>query len=580
MLSLASWAALFGGGSVQDEQQCRAGVQDRRNDRDAETPCGCQGRLSDQTDPNEQVGQTDRTGRGSGTKAVTFRETVIFPVLVSAMILVLGLIWLPVPCDAVRARIVLPGLVAQYPVLVTAALLMLLIVVVCLWLRRMQAWITRRRQMRMLQYLDPVTGTASMSMFCREADLLRNEHPERRYVLVYLDIASFRLVNNHMGFQAGNQLLRTLARQMNRWRMSGEPCARLSGGHFVLLMNFSYWGGASRRLRSLKKEFAELCRSRKLDPAVRLVAGLYLIRSQEMPIHRCLDMANYARQCALKSRGRSFRFFSARMDSELRREESLCSRLDRAIRYNELVPYFQPKVNMQDGTIVGSEALVRWLHPREGLISPGEFIPLFEDNGCIDKVDFCIYEHVCRSLRHWLDKGLETPPVSCNFSGISFMQGDFVGRIVRTADRYGIPHELLQLELTETTLIGTPATLSARMTELNALGFSIAVDDFGSGYASLGQLQHVRPQVLKLDHSFIHYGLKTRQAHAVLSSVVALARSIGTDIVCEGVETRQQMQALTGIGCRIGQGYLYARPMPASDYEALLDAGAPLSAGA
>ncbi len=546
-------------------------LHNEQNKQDAENQCSCQ--------PSYQS-PCPNSCHCSHRKPFSLWESVLLPVLVSALVLVLALLWLPDSGDALRARIALPQLVADYPVLVSAALFLLLVAAVCLWLRHMQVWLARRRKTRLMHFMDPVTGLPSLNMFCHEVEELRNKHADHCYVLVYLDIAAFRQVNNHMGFQAGNHLLRTLARQISRWKLAGEPCARLSGGHFVMLMDFTVWSGASRRLRSLEREFAELCRNKKLDPAVHLVAGLYLIRSQDTPLHRCLDRANYARQYALRSRGRSFRFFSSRMDSELRREENLCNRLDSAIKYNELVPYFQPKVNMQDGSIVGSEALVRWLHPREGLISPGEFIPLFEGNGCIDKVDFCIYEHVCRSLREWLDKGLETPPVSCNFSGISFMQSDFVDRIVKIADRYAVPHKLLQLELTETTFVSTPATLNTRMLELNGLGFSIAVDDFGSGYASLGQLQHVRPQVLKLDHSFIHYGLKTEQAHAVLSSVVALAHSIGTDIVCEGVETQQQRQALTGIGCRIGQGFLYARPMPAADYEALLGAGTPLPASA
>ena len=228
---------------------------------------------------------------------------------------------------------------------------------------------------------------------------------------------------------------------------------------------------------------------------------------------------------------------------------------------------------MLNGSLVGSEALARWQHPGEGLVGPAHFIPVFEASGTIDKVDFCIYEGVCRCLQEWRQQGMQVRPVSCNFSAISFRRANFVQRIVETADRYGIPRNLLELELTESAFTNNAQVLASRMRKLTEEGFAISVDDFGCGYSSLGQLQHLRPQILKLDRSFISNGLSTQQARLILSAVISLAKGLDVDLVCEGVETREQIEALIALGCQVGQGFYYAKPMPAEDFARILEKG-------
>ena len=429
------------------------------------------------------------------------------------------------------------------------------------------------RRIQELLFVDPVSGLGNLNMFYREALALVQNNPHRQHALVCLDIVHFRHVNYQFGYEAGNRVLTAMGRRLRAWTGSGECCARLSGGLFACCLATRDWRELEGRLQALGEDFGRSCREQKFDSSVRLVAGIALVQNLKTPLYRWLDLANYARREVLRKPGRSFLVYNRRMQHEQQRRKTLEERLELAVRHREFVPFFQPKVNMLDGSLVGSEALARWQHPGEGLVGPAHFIPVFEASGTIDKVDFCIYEGVCRCLQEWRQQGLQVRPVSCNFSAISFRRANFVQRIVETADRYGIPRNLLELELTESAFTNNAQVLASRMRKLTEEGFAISVDDFGCGYSSLGQLQHLRPQILKLDRSFISNGLSTQQARLILSAVISLAKGLDVDLVCEGVETREQIEALIALGCQVGQGFYYARPMPAEDFARILEKG-------
>ena len=429
------------------------------------------------------------------------------------------------------------------------------------------------RRIQELLFVDPVSGLGNLNMFYREALALVQNNPHRQHALVCLDIVHFRHVNYQFGYEAGNRVLTAMGRRLRAWTGSGECCARLSGGHFACCLATRDWRELESRLQALGEDFGRTCREQKFDSSVRLVAGIALVQNLKTPLYRWLDQANYARREVLGKPGRSFLVYNRRMQHEQQRRKTLEERLELAVRHQEFVPFFQPKVNMLNGSLVGSEALARWQHPGEGLVGPAHFIPVFEASGTIDKVDFCIYEGVCRCLQEWRQQGMQVRPVSCNFSAISFRRANFVQRIVETADRYGIPRNLLELELTESAFTNNAQVLASRMRKLTEEGFAISVDDFGCGYSSLGQLQHLRPQILKLDRSFISNGLSTQQARLILSAVISLAKGLDVDLVCEGVETREQIEALIALGCQVGQGFYYARPMPAEDFARILEKG-------
>ncbi|MFQ9492336.1 MAG: EAL domain-containing protein [Bilophila wadsworthia] len=225
----------------------------------------------------------------------------------------------------------------------------------------------------------------------------------------------------------------------------------------------------------------------------------------------------------------------------------------------EFDAYFQPKVDMRDGALIGSEALVRWNHPTRGLLMPGSFIPFFERNGSVVEVDLYIYELVCRTVREWLERGMTVNPVSCNFSSLHFDSPEFPELVAAIADRHNVPHALLELEITESAIMRNPQIVCA---VLRLKSIHVAIDDFGSGYSSLGQLQQLMADVLKLDRSFVRRGMFGTRERIVIGNVIHMAGELGMQVICEGVENAKQAEMLIELGCYYAQGFYYAKPMP------------------
>ncbi len=283
-----------------------------------------------------------------------------------------------------------------------------------------------------------------------------------------------------------------------------------------------------------------------------------------------LDFANYAMRSAKTAAGGSCFLYDEQMRNKALFEQGLEGRLASAMEQGEFEAYYQPKVDMDTGRIVGCEALVRWNHPEQGLLMPGSFIPFFEKKGLIVRVDLHMFEQVCRTVRRWLDEGRPAVTVSCNFSQMHFGHDGFAGQVSEIADRFQVPHHLLEVEITESAIADAPESVSSALTELKMRGFQIAIDDFGSGYSSLGQLQRLRADVLKLDRSFVCAGLQGPREQIVIENLVNMASELGMEVVCEGVETQVQVKVLQDIGCHIAQGYYYYRPMQTAAFEQLL----------
>ena len=273
-----------------------------------------------------------------------------------------------------------------------------------------------------------------------------------------------------------------------------------------------------------------------------------------------LDFANYARRHAKTTPGS----FAVLYDEQMRRQALLARRLegdlDAALSADEFEVYYQPKVSMADGRIIGSEALIRWNHPKMGFLMPGMFIPLFEKNGMVKKVDFWLFESVCRTMHGWKEQGRTLLPVSCNFSRLHFEHQDFPERICEIADRWKIPHQLLEIEITESALIDDSGTIEQMLPRLKALWFKIAIDDFGSGYSSLGQLRQLPADVLKLDRSFVCHGVAGKREQIVVENVIRMAGELGITVICEGVEDQIQSEILQGNRMPPGSGILFLPP--------------------
>lgn len=307
------------------------------------------------------------------------------------------------------------------------------------------------------------------------------------------------------------------------------------------------------------------------------VFGVYLVNAAEKHnIHLMLDLANYARRNAKLTMRGPLVLYDEKMRQDALLQQELSGHLENALEQGELTAWFQPKVDMPSGEINGSEALVRWNHPARGLLMPSSFMPLFERNGAVVQIDIYVFEQVCKALKQWSKQGLPIHRVSCNFSSLHFDRADFPQQLADIAARYDVPHALLEVEITESSIMRNPESACAQIMQLKERGFLIAIDDFGSGYSSLGQIQQIMADVLKLDRSFVQRNILGTREQIVLSNVIRMATELGMSVICEGVETGEQAEILIQLGCRNAQGFFYAKPMPGRDFEQLLQKGARL----
>ena len=431
-------------------------------------------------------------------------------------------------------------------------------------------------QIQSLLYRDRLTGLDNLDKFYTECGRLLGG-TEHEYALLYGDISQFKIINDNFGFAVGDELLRAYAAILRDSVGQDERCARVSADHFILMLRYHGWEQLAARTKDMAQSLDVWRYAQGMPYKIGTVFGVYLVNAAEKHnIHLMLDLANYARRNAKLTMRGPLVLYDEKMRQDALLQQELSGHLENALEQGELTAWFQPKVDMPSGEINGSEALVRWNHPARGLLMPGSFMPLFERNGAVVQIDIYVFEQVCKALCRWNKQGLPVHPVSCNFSSLHFDRADFPQQLADIAARYEVPHALLEVEITESSIMRNPESACAQIMQLKERGFLIAIDDFGSGYSSLGQIQQIMADVLKLDRSFVQRNILGTREQIVLSNVIRMATELGMSVICEGVETGEQAKILIQLGCRNAQGFFYAKPMPGRDFEQLLQKGARL----
>ncbi|MDD3430126.1 MAG: bifunctional diguanylate cyclase/phosphodiesterase, partial [Oscillospiraceae bacterium] len=433
----------------------------------------------------------------------------------------------------------------------------------------------QRKYFMRLAYVDTLTGLNNQNYMEANSEKLCHQAQKNRCAFAVFDVAGFKMINEAYGYEYGDEILQCIAHCFSQQlkEAEGEAFMRIDSDRFAALMHYNTVPELERRI---EYEFDHVCSElaqNKIqdDKPVRFSCGIYLLTGQEQRITVAFDYADIARK-ALKNAGkRGICFFEEAMLIRLHRERDIESAMEKALAAGEFVPYFQPKVNMETGTTYGAEILVRWIRGADFTVYPDEFIPLFERNGFITKLDYYMFEQACICMRKWIDEGVFTGVVSVNISRIHLRNNTFVEGLALLADRYRIPHEMLELELTESAFFADRQQLINSMVKVKKAGFRIAVDDFGAGYSSLNILRQMPLDVLKIDKDFLEEGSGNDQrGNVIVSSVIEMAKRLDIDVICEGVETPDQADFLVKNGCVHGQGYLYARPMCAETFEAFV----------
>ena len=425
-------------------------------------------------------------------------------------------------------------------------------------------------ELKSLVTVDSLTQLPNINTFSMQTWELLKNHPEREYAIVRMDIRKFRLLNEFYGTSEGDNVLRFLGVKLQECMDSEElyTYCHLTSDIFAVCM--------SSDMESICRVIDSIQTSMNHYPVnfeMVMSFGIYIItekdKQERIPVVTMVDRAAIA-QRVKNNYMNKIAVFDDKIAEKEYAEQNVIMEMNNALGSDQFHIYLQPKVDMITGRIVGSEALVRWIHPTKGVISPVDFVPIFEGNGFISEIDFYMLEQVCKMIRRWLDKGLEAKPVSVNLSRSNLYSPRILNDIMTCVERYSVPHDLIEFEITESAFAVDNIHLNQLMEQLQKNHFRVLMDDFGSGYSSLNALRELSVDILKIDIKFLPVSQNDKRADIILRSVTQMADQLGLEIVVEGVETEAQADLLKKMGCRIAQGFLYYRPMPIEEYERVL----------
>ena len=419
---------------------------------------------------------------------------------------------------------------------------------------------------RLLAAQDTLTGLASRLQLEDRLDAaaLRAESQQRRLALLYIDLDGFKPINESYGYNVGDLLLREVAQRLIGLGRSSDTLARMGSDEFIMLMDgdpdhASAALVADRIRQALQRPYMVGQRELNLSCSIGIV--LY---PDHGPRARLIARADAAMLAAKRAGGNLHCFFSGSMGEDALEAIELQRGLRRAIETNTgLELHYQPKIDSRTGRIVGVEALLRWHHPERGAISPAVFVPVAERFGLIGALGQWVTDEACRQMRIWQDLGLRMH-VAINLSVHQLRQTDLVERVQASLARHDIAGGRVTFEVTESAAMEDPQASLRVFERLAQLGVSLSIDDFGTGYSSLSYLRRLPARQLKIDRSFVQDVATQEDAQAIVRAVIKLAHALGLKVVAEGVETEAQQDILLRMGCDELQGYLFAKPMPAS----------------
>ena len=417
----------------------------------------------------------------------------------------------------------------------------------------------------MIQY-DRLTGLYSKQYFYQQAGEVLLRNPDQQYDIICSDIENFKLINDVFGVKAGDRLLRGIGNAYAERLKGIGICGRLNSDQFACLLKHrdDYTDDMFIEASILTNGLLDIHN-------IVMKWGIYNVEDRSVSIEQICDRALLAARSIKGQYGKYFAIYDDTLRNQLLREQAITDSMESALSQNQFLVYLQPKYRIKDEFLVGAEALVRWNHPVWGFLSPAEFIPLFEKNGFITRLDRFVWEKACAVLHDWDERGYYPMSVSVNVSRADIYNEDLADTLVKIIEKYDLDPSRLHLEITESAYTENPKQIIDTVTTLRELGFVIEMDDFGSGYSSLNMLNDMPIDILKLDMKFIRSEMAKPKSQGILQFIINLASWMNLSVVAEGVETKAQLLRLTEIGCDYVQGYYFAKPMPCQEFEGLLD---------
>lgn len=414
---------------------------------------------------------------------------------------------------------------------------------------------------------DELTGLPNRRMLGLKLDqvLARAMRDGTAGAVIFVDLDRFKLVNDSLGHGAGDELLRLATQRLRAALRADDFLARFGGDEFIVLLERTNRSGAGQVAANLIRHLSEpFFLSTGEEIYIGASSGICLFPEDSTSPGQLLQHADAALYQAKASGKSTCKFYSADLTTRANTRLSLESQLRRALSRNEFVLHYQPLVSLSDRRISGFEALVRWQDPDRGMIPPSEFLSVAEETGLIVPIGQWVLRSACAQMKSWLKAGYRLSSMAVNISARQFNRSDFAQSVAEALRHAGLNPGHLELEITEGTLMANDTATIATLNALKAIGVRLAVDDFGTGYSSLAYLKKLPVNKLKIDRSFVTDIGTDPASAAIVSAIIGLARCLSLEVLAEGIQNEQQREALLAAGCLQGQGYLFARPVPAA----------------
>lgn len=421
-----------------------------------------------------------------------------------------------------------------------------------------------QKQFRLANY-DSVTGLYNRNYFFERSEVLLRAFPDEKFVIVCSDIRKFKVINEIFGLQTGDKVLKLIASSLLECRGERGVCARIGDDSFALCIPENEFD-----INSYVEKTNEAINSLHIQYPVVNHIGIFSVEDRSLSVSAMCDRAMLAVNSIKDDYQREIVYYDDTLRENLLQEQEILKDVQQAFKENQFEIYFQPQMNHRDSTVIGAEALVRWKHPTKGYIPPNKFIPLLESNGLITELDMHVWELACKQLQKWkLEKNWHIP-LSVNVSTKDFFYIDITGVFKELIQKYDIPASGLKLEITESAFSINLMKQLEMIEQLQEQGFIIEMDDFGSGYSSLNILKDIPVDIIKMDMAFLSQTDHYKRGEDILRMVIKMANKLNIPVIAEGVETKEQADALGDMGCHIIQGYYCGKPMPVAEFEELL----------
>ena len=433
-------------------------------------------------------------------------------------------------------------------------------------------WKSAQEDIQRLAYYDALTGLPNRTLLHdRLNQAVAAAHRDNdQFALMFLDLDRFKYINDTMGHQAGDEMLKVIAARLAGTVREGDTVSRLGGDEFVILLRETGAEGALFVAEKLLGSVAQSFEINGTTVGTEASIGISLYPHDGSDVETLIKHADVAMYHAKEAGRNNFQFYTAQINERALSHFNIERDLRVALEQRQLIAYYQPQIRISDRKLIGFEALLRWQHPEKGMVSPAAFIPVAEESGLIVPVGEWVLREVCRQARAWHERGLPLVPVAVNLSARQLKDGRLAKFVRALLAETGLPDWTLELELTESMMLDDEKAAMQFIGEMRELGVALSIDDFGTGYSSLGHLKKLPLDKLKIDQSFVRDLAEDEDDAAIVRAIISMAHGLGLTVIAEGVETVEQMDFLEALGCNEVQGYYYARPMPAAEAEAFI----------